>query len=136
MAPLYGYLARLFHPAKAMMQTPSAMQLSSSLPCRSCVQHQPATLFVPMFTVILSSHVFVQHYATRTPLQQPYYGPYRVIKRSDKYFILDISGRQDMVSVDRLKPELPPTTSHASPMTPTIPQEPTHNHNSLGTGCP
>ena len=38
------------------------------------------------------------------PLDMPYKGPYRVIHRTRKYFILDLDGRQDSVSLDRVKP--------------------------------
>ena len=31
-------------------------------------------------------------------------GPFRVLERSAKYFSLDLGGRQDTVSIDRLKP--------------------------------
>ena len=50
------------------------------------------------------THVFVRHDVVRKSLQQPYNGPYNVLKRTDKYFLLDINGRQDTVSLDRLKP--------------------------------
>ena len=34
----------------------------------------------------------------------PYKGPYRVLRRADKYFELDLDGCHDTVSLDRLKP--------------------------------
>jgi hypothetical protein len=51
-----------------------------------------------------SSHVFVQRDATRRSLQTPYTGPYRVVSRAGKFLVLDVNGRQDAVSIDRLKP--------------------------------
>ncbi len=50
------------------------------------------------------THVFIRHDAVRKPLQPPYYGPYPVVKRSDKHYTIDINGRRDTVSLDRLKP--------------------------------
>ncbi|CAH8821528.1 unnamed protein product [Trichobilharzia szidati] len=51
-----------------------------------------------------SSHVFVRRDSVRRPLEPPYDGPYKVIKRTDKFFVLDKKGREDTVSIDRLKP--------------------------------
>lgn len=51
-----------------------------------------------------TSHVFVRTDAVRKPLEQPYKGPFKVIARSDKSFTIDFGGRQDTVSLDRLKP--------------------------------
>jgi transposase InsO family protein len=50
------------------------------------------------------SHVFVRHDAVRTPLQQPYDGPYEVISRQDKCFTIHRAGKNVVVSIDRLKP--------------------------------
>ncbi|XP_064483021.1 uncharacterized protein LOC135395864 [Ornithodoros turicata] len=41
------------------------------------------------------TNVFVRHDATRKPLQQPYEGPYRVIHRRDKHFVIFINGHED-----------------------------------------
>ena len=76
-----------------------------------------------------TTHVFIRHDAVRKPLQPPYDGPYRVLARNDKYYTLDLNGRQDTVSIDRLKPayieQTPPdtpTTTHPSLHPPLQPQ--------------
>ena len=50
------------------------------------------------------THVFVRQDSVRKPLQRPYNGPYKVLDRCEKYFVLDVKGKQDTVSLDRLKP--------------------------------
>ena len=51
----------------------------------------------------LSSHVFIRVDRVKKPLQPPYNGPFRVIERMDKYFIIDVNGKHDSISIDRLK---------------------------------
>ena len=75
--------------------------------------------------LLSSSHVFVRHDGVRTSLQPPYNGPFKVVKRSEKFYTLDINGRKDTVSLDRLKPayleDAPePTTFEPSPATPSL----------------
>ena len=71
-----------------------------------------------------ATHVFIRHDAVRKPLQPPYDGPYPVIKRIDKHFTVNINGRNDTVSIDRLKPahldtdNLHPTPQAATSTTP------------------
>ena len=55
-------------------------------------------------SLLTCTHVFIHHDAVRKPLQPPHDGPYLVLKRTDKHFTIDINGRKDTVSMDRLKP--------------------------------
>lgn len=48
--------------------------------------------------------VFVRNDAVRKPLVPPYDGPYRVIKRSNKVFSIQLPNRVSNISIDRLKP--------------------------------
>ena len=47
--------------------------------------------------------VFVLRGGIRKALQPPYEGPFRVLERNQKTFILDWNGRPETVSIDRLK---------------------------------
>ncbi|KMQ86466.1 pol polyprotein [Lasius niger] len=49
-------------------------------------------------------HVFVRHDGPKTQLQMPYDGPFPVIKRSEKTFVVHMHGKNQTISVDRLKP--------------------------------
>lgn len=49
-------------------------------------------------------HVFVRVDRVRQPLEPPYEGPFPVVKRKPKYFIIQFHNKQDSVSIDRLKP--------------------------------
>ncbi|XP_029651859.1 uncharacterized protein LOC115225074 [Octopus sinensis] len=49
------------------------------------------------------THVFVRNDGIPSQLRPPYSGPYKVIKREQKYFVLDIGGKRNTVSIDRLK---------------------------------
>jgi len=51
-----------------------------------------------------ADQVFVRHNAPGGTLQQPYDGPYRVVSRKPKTFVVHIRGRDVTVSIDRLKP--------------------------------
>ncbi|XP_072894933.1 uncharacterized protein [Hemitrygon akajei] len=48
--------------------------------------------------------VFVRQGGHRAPLQLPYEGPFTVIRNNGSTFVLDIGGREEVFSVDRLKP--------------------------------
>ncbi|XP_068209110.1 uncharacterized protein [Palaemon carinicauda] len=48
-------------------------------------------------------YVFVCVNAHRKLLKRPYRGPYRVISKTTKTFLLDMHGQEDWVSIDRVK---------------------------------
>ena len=50
-----------------------------------------------------AEQVFVRGDARAPPLTRPYTGPFRVIRATEKYFEIDLNGKVDRVSIDRLK---------------------------------
>ncbi len=54
--------------------------------------------------LFVCKNVFVRVDRVKLPLQAPYDGPYRVVKRGKKVFTLEIDGKLDTVTIDRLKP--------------------------------
>ena len=68
-------------------------------------------------TLANATHVFVRRDAVKKPLQPPYDGPFEVVKRTDKHFTLNINGRHDTVSVDRLKAAHIDVDTHPPPPT-------------------
>ena len=51
------------------------------------------------------THVFLRDDTVKRPLEHPYSGPHRVVKRiTDRVFTIDVDGRITNVTVDRLKP--------------------------------
>ena len=65
-----------------------------------------------------ATHVFIRQDVVHKPLQPPYDVSFLVVKRTDKHYTVDINGRKDTVSIDRLKPahldDKPPPTTHES----------------------
>lgn len=50
------------------------------------------------------SRVFVRVDAAKRSSQQPYEGPFEVLERGDKFFDVSIAGKQQRISIDRIKP--------------------------------
>ena len=51
-----------------------------------------------------ATRAFVRHDAIRRPLQPSYDGPYPITKCTPKHFTVNINGRHNTISIDRLKP--------------------------------
>ncbi len=136
---VYGSSLRLpgefFTPSPATELDPSSYVSRLKL----CMRHmQPSPLSQSTRSSFVSdqlttcTHVFVRHDAVRKPLRPPYDGPYLVLERHAKYFLLDIDSRRKSASIDRLKPahlEMSSTDAVASFSTdsskhPTHPQHP------------
>ncbi|VDQ17048.1 unnamed protein product [Trichobilharzia regenti] len=65
-----------------------------------------------------SPHVFVRRNSARCPLESPYSGPFKVIKRMQRQFVLDNKGRKDSVGIGRLQRcTLEPGTEHSNQYT-------------------
>ncbi|VDO94104.1 unnamed protein product [Schistosoma margrebowiei] len=52
-----------------------------------------------------STHVFVRRDAHRQTFKSAYEGPFKVLQRESKYYIVDKNGTNDSISIDNLKAE-------------------------------
>ena len=80
-----------------------------------------------------ATHVFLRVDAVRRPLVPPYLGPFAVLEKNEKTFLISQNGKNITVSIDRLKPAnvLPdsastpsPPVSRSPPRTVTVPRRP------------
>ena len=81
-------------------------------------RQQPPRCTQGLTELAATTHVFVCRDAVKGPLQPPYDGPYKVLNRTDKYYTLQLPTRQEVISIDRLKPvyldKLPSNMAHES----------------------
>ncbi|GFO32837.1 Gag Pol polyprotein [Plakobranchus ocellatus] len=64
--------------------------------------HGQPSVFVPA-NLAPAKFVYVRKDSHKHPLQRPYDGPYLVLNKNDKFFTVDIKGRPETISIDRLK---------------------------------
>ena len=125
---LYGAPLRLpgdsFEPSEPVPQASDfARQLRSVIGSSSPMPvqyhgHQRSRVDQALLT---ASHVFLRVDAVRRPLVQPYLGPFSVLQKKKKTFIIDQNGKAVTVSVDRLKPaHLLPVAAQAPPRVPPL----------------
>ncbi|CAE1312728.1 unnamed protein product [Acanthosepion pharaonis] len=87
--------------------------------CYTPPRHCPSDIYLP-HQLKDCEFVFVRNDSVKRPLTPAYTGPFRVLKRADKYFQIQKGIHTDNVSIDRLKPafiEKPSshTTSQSTP---------------------
>ena len=83
-----------------VQQLRSTIRKISPLPFRN---DRKFNVFIPR-DLMTCSRVLRRVDRVKEPLECPYEGPFDVKKRKKNYFILDINGKLDSVSIDRLKP--------------------------------
>nr|XP_054757883.1 uncharacterized protein LOC129263999 [Lytechinus pictus] len=86
------------YPGNYVSRLRQHMAASTATPTRS----KDGRSYVPR-DLLKCSHVFVRVDAVRKPLEPPYKGPYKVVKRNEKFFTIELNGKRDQVSIDRLK---------------------------------
>jgi hypothetical protein len=98
----------------------------------------------PAAALLQASHVYVHHGGTLSPLSPLYMGPYEVLERAEKFFQLAVGGREETVSIDRLKPHLGagpfsaalPAARGRPPASATVVFQPQHSPAAATTGGP
>ena len=79
-------------------------------PCRPSKTNNP-TSYVPA-DLKSCEYVFVREDAHKPPLSSPYRGPFLVLSRTDKSFRVQLSNREDWISIERLKPAYVDIANH------------------------
>ncbi|CAH8500953.1 unnamed protein product [Schistosoma haematobium] len=67
------------------------------------------------------SHVFVRNDRIRQPLQTPYDGPFKIIRKDTKTVTVERAGKHDTVSIDRVKPAFLENTEKQTTVKPSKP---------------
>jgi transposase InsO family protein len=99
--------------------------LMANLVPKPAVHHSGVSFFVHP-ELATASHCFVRTDSLRPSLTPPYTGPYKVIERNNKSFVLDIKGVHKTISIDRVKPafllsEVQPPLPTPLPVTTPVP---------------
>ena len=115
--PLSEYLRRI---QSILKNSASVLPHHSSVPATNPDQ-------IPS-SLVSFSHFFIREDASKPLLSPLYRGPYLVLSKYPKYFLVEIGSKSDFVSVDRLKPVL---SDH-----PVTPQQPPRRGRPLSSPAP
>ena len=96
MVPQFRLLAEFFHSSKTDCADPVSyvekLKLTmQKLQATTALQHFHRKVHVSN-DLSHCTHVFMRQDVIRKPLQQPYGGPYKVVKRTDKTFTIEVNG--------------------------------------------
>lgn len=73
--------------------------------------HSYRTPYIPK-DLLSCSHVWIRVDRVLRPLEAPYEGPFKIVKRFDKTFAIErLNGKHDVIAIDRLKPVIFPKNS-------------------------
>ena len=111
--PIFLFLASSSNIQSFLRKIEGAVSGFSGPPQHHVPPSQPQPLPRDLLT---AEFVFVREDASKPPLSPLYRGPYKVLERFEKFFILKIGDKSDSVSVDRLK-----AVYSSVPVTPAVP---------------
>jgi len=104
------FLAQTEQPPEMFVQQ---LRETSPLPTRP-VTYAEAAASVPE-KLMNAKYVYVRRGGVIPPLAPLYHGPYKVVEPGRKFFVISLGGRNETVSVDRLKPHLGGVVTPATP---------------------
>ena len=67
------------------------------------VHHSKPHTYMPP-SLLTAKYIYISIDTVKTPLQRPYSGPYTVLAPGEKTSLVDMGGRAERISIDRLKP--------------------------------
>ncbi|KOB76083.1 Uncharacterized protein OBRU01_04406 [Operophtera brumata] len=83
-----------------------------NLKSKSFIHRDSKTFFVHP-DLSTCTKVFVRNDIVKKSLQSPYEGPYPIVKRLGKTFVIQLNNRLSNISIDRLKPAYLPSFEHS-----------------------
>lgn len=106
----YGSTLRLpgqLYEEKALMNPPDYVarlqRIMRTVSPTNPVRHGQQRIYIPK-DLSTCTHVFIKRGPVKKSLQSPYEGPFPVVKRLQKDFIVSMNGKDSVINIDRLKP--------------------------------